>query len=129
MSNFLRLFTALVLSVHLVMGCCVHHAHGCESMDDSPPQTASLETQCCESSNDSDHGDHGSTKCEGDKCSFLASSLTPQKLHSGPQPSFAVAIVTEPLSSTVLHSAPNFFTTGRLLLPVRLHLANQVLLI
>jgi hypothetical protein len=98
-------------------------------MDGSNPQTASPESPCCETSNDSDHGDHGSTKCEGDKCSFLASSSTPQKLLSGHQPSFAVALVAEPLCSTALHSAPNLFTTGRLLLPVRLHLANQVLLI
>lgn len=129
MSRLLRILTAVVLTVHLMVGCCVHHAHACESERHSPPiqgfntpQSDCDESPCNES-------DHGSQKCEGEKCSFVRSNPILNYLHTKPFQGFVIPLLGKTLSLTGIVSEQHFLTTGRLLLPIRLHLANQVLLI
>ena len=132
MSRLFRILTAMVLTVHLIMGCCVHHAHACDGMGNSIPVqgTASLGSQCSDSpGNGSDHANHGSQKCQGEKCSFVLSSSAVGNSLNHPLQSFDVPLLNATFFQVNVVSAQHYFATGQLLLPVRLHLANQVLLI
>jgi hypothetical protein len=132
MSKLLRILTAAVLTVHLTMGCCLHHAHACESTNCTLPATAasSHDSHCHDSpSNDSDHSKHGPQKCKGEKCSFVPPSLTASHSLTQPLQGFVITLIEETTSPKGIVAEQNFFATGRLPLPLRLHLANQVLLI
>ena len=129
MADLQRILVALTLVVHLTMGCCLHHAHGCEDSDPlaEAHHGAMPGGQCPES--DSDHSPHGAQNCQGVKCYFILPNHTVsdsviQPFHA----SFAVLLDDLFLPVGIdsgLHDQP----AGRLLPPVRLHLANQVLLI
>lgn len=129
MIRFSRTLSIVLLVVRLMAGCCTHYAHGCESKHTSSAtqNAAILEGQCPESGCDCSH--HGPGECQRPKCS-LASPRRPLGSSSSPplQASFA-GLPNAYFSrlATSLHQQSR--ATGRLLLPVRLHLANQVLLI
>ena len=129
MSRLLRILTAVVLTVHLMVGCCVHHAHACESEGHSPPiQGLNAPHSDCDDS-PCNGSDHGPQKCDGQKCSFVRSSPILNYLLTKPFQGFVIPLLGKTLSLAGIVSEQHFLTTGRLLLPVRLHLANQVLLI
>jgi hypothetical protein len=116
----------VVFAVHLMVGCCAHHAHACESQGDVQPAHG----QCPDShDNGTDHSHHGPHNCQEGKCSFILSSSTIS--NSCVQASLVIFMPLlddqHPLVGT--DSQQHFFATGWLLLPVYLHLANQVMLI
>ena len=119
-----------LLVVHLMVDCCCAcRAHGCESEHASAAicNAETLEVKCPECI--CDHSHHGPRECRGCKC-FLT---VPRRQVGGSfslkfQASFAVSTDADfPRPAISLHQRSR--ATGHLLLPVRLHLANQVLLI
>jgi hypothetical protein len=135
MRNGCRIFTAAVFMVHLMVGCCAHHAHACQGDGHGPhgagaaPMDACAGTSGCMIS----HVHHGAHGCQGASCSFIHS---PNGFHLG-KPSFqfnpiAVVPLTEGESSLFdVSLTPRVFfdPAARFLPPVRLHLLHQMLLI
>jgi hypothetical protein len=132
MSGLFRILTAVVFTVHLIVGCCSHHAHGCDSQGRLPlAQGAATTGQYYSdgSSSGVDHANHGPQDCQGAKCSIVSPSRTAVDSLVLPFQA-SVAPLFDNLASLVsVVSEQHFFSAARLLLPVRLHLANQVLLI
>lgn len=126
-----RIAIAALLMIHLTVGCCGHHAHACDSQGQASPaqESATSAGQCQDGRGEhADHAHHGPRDCQGAKCSVVSSGRTViDSLASPSQASFAL-LLADPLSPASAASEQRF-PTGRLLLPVRLHLANQVLLI
>lgn len=124
-----RILSIAMLVVHLLVVCCAHHAHGCESKHPSSAthSDATLEGQCPECR--CDHSHHGPRECQDRKC-FLASPRRPVGGSFSPpfQAPFAV-LPNAHFSRLAISLHRQSRATGRHLPPVRLHLANQVLLI
>lgn len=126
MAGLARILSIATLIVHLMVGCCSHHAQGCESRDrsaatgESTPDGRCAPCLC-------DH--HGTEDCRSSKCSLPF----PRRTVAGsalPRSEASLATWTDSgLSGAGIASHERFRATGRLLMPVRLHLANQVLLI
>ena len=119
-----------LLVVHLMVGCCCAcHAHSCENQHPSATihDAATLEGKCPECI--CDHSHHGPLECQGCKCSLAL----PRRPVGGSfslkfQVSFAVLSDADfPRPAISLYEQPR--ASGSLLLSIRLHLANQVLLI
>jgi hypothetical protein len=135
MGEFYRILTAAMLAVHLMVGCCSHHAHACDNKD--RPSLAHSDAshdgdQCPESGDDYSH--HGPQNCQGERCSYLAPTVSPnQTVSDSLTLSFQTVFMALPDDQLPLVGfGPEqqlSLAAGRLLLPVRLHLANQVLLI
>lgn len=127
-----RIVTATVFMVHLWVGCCGHHAHACDSQGQSSPAQESTTPNGQYQDGRGEHADHthhGPQDCQGAKCSVISLGRPVIDLVASPcHVSFAL-LFDDPLSLVSAASEQHFFPTGRLLLPVRLHLANQVLLI
>jgi hypothetical protein len=108
----------------------MHHAHACDDDDQSPPaqSTAAPDGQC--PAHQPDHSHHGQHVCQGVKCSFVrttddtvAKSL--DQLYKAPA-ALLFNDVFAPLGGSFER---HFFPASRLPPPIRLHPANQVLLI
>jgi len=130
MAGSFRILTAAILVVHLMVGCCMHHAHACDDDDQSPPAPATTapDGQCPASQ--PDHSHHGQHDCQGVKCSFVrttddtvAKSL--DHVYKAPAALLFNGVFAPSDDSFERH----FFSAGRLLPPIRPHPANQVLLI
>jgi hypothetical protein len=130
MTGLSRILSIATLVVHLMVCCCCsHHAHGCESELCSSPvhSDAASDDQGLLCGCDRSH--HGTQGCQGAKCSLVPLRRTVGGSHIRPfQASFA-ALPDGQLTRVAIVSQQQSQATGRLLLPVRLHLANQVLLI
>ena len=125
-----RILSIGLLVVHLMVCCCYSdHARGCESKLCSSPvhsDAASDEQgpQCgC------NHSHHGTQGCQGVKCSLVSPRRTVSRSLIPPFQASFVALPDGQLTRVAIGSQQHSQATGRLLLPVRLHLANQVLLI
>jgi hypothetical protein len=127
MAMFFRLLTAATLAIHLLVGCCAHHAHAASAA--SPRHETNVDA-CCghhEQSGDSHSERHG---CENEKCSFLRSSDdSPAKfVFQVHRPSVALwHDASVPRLPGI--QAAGIFPADDLFPPLRLHLAHQVLLI
>lgn len=132
MAGLFRVLTAVVFTAHIMLGCCSHHAHAgaCKDCPSSSRETPTHDGQCPDShGNGSDHSQHGSPECQGAKCSFV-SPRSEASNSIGQFSQMFVAPLFQDLSSlTGIAKEQHSFATGRLLTPIRLHLANQVLLI
>lgn len=129
MSRVLRFGIMLTVAVHMVLGCCLHHAHGSH-----PADSPSVEDSCgCghhgheEGTEPSDHqsSDHG---CDGDQCVFtLPESGSAAQLTVGLDclPCICVA-PTLPGMNGIDSVDTRLHQCGP---PIPLHLLNQVLLI
>jgi hypothetical protein len=129
MAGLCRILMAATLVVHLTVGCCWHHAHACEGKDCSRPAhgDAPHDGRCPESGGD--HSHHGANDCHGAKCSFVIPSRAVCDSFVRPfQASISVLVDAQP-SPAGFGPEQHALFSGWLLLPVRLHLANQVLLI
>lgn len=132
MAGIFRILVAIVFTAHMILGCCSHHAHAGNNKDCPAPAHgyATAHPQCADShESGSDHSQHGSQDCQGSKCSVV--SATPLVGYSIAQPikTVVTSLLDNACSPTGISSNQHFFATGRLLIPVHLHLANQVLLI
>jgi hypothetical protein len=139
MAVLLRIATAAIFLFHLTVGCCAHHAHACDGQGHSPLAQASATPgdQCSGSpcsgaehpDTEADHSHHGPQDCQGNPCSVAPSSRTVGDSLGQPSQAFVVPPVCDHSSLVGVSFEQRFFPTGRLSLSVRLHLANQVLLI
>jgi hypothetical protein len=129
MAELLRILSVATVAVHLTMGCCWHHAHGCE--DGRNPATARdsavLGVQCPDSYGC--QSDHGSSDCRQPKCSFVFPNRSILSAADVPDRLTLTASLDAEQFRESIGSQQCFVTASRLLMPVRLHLANQVLLI
>lgn len=129
MAVLCRFLTAVALVVHLTVGCCAHHAHACEGKGRLSPVRSDAAPDGQRPESGSDHSHHGANDCRGSKCSSVSDgrsvgdSFVPRF-----QASFAV-VLDAPPSLVGFNHEQCTLSSGRLLLPVRLHLADQVLLI
>ena len=131
MAGLCRVLIAATLVVHLTVGCCSHHAHGCDGMDcpSVAHSDAAHDHDGQYPDNGGDRSPHGAQDCQGVKCSFVFPSRTATDSVVRPfQTSFAV-LLNDQTSLVGCGIEQYSQISGRLMLPVRLHLANQVLLI
>lgn len=132
MSRLIRIVTAAVFTAHMMLGCCSHHAHACDGKDcpSSSRGTPTHDSQCPDShGNGSDHSQHGSPDCHGAKCSFVPPRSEAGNLFGHFFQMFAAPLFQALSSQAGIANEQRFFAAGRLLTPIRLELANQVLLI
>jgi hypothetical protein len=127
MAALCRILIAATLVVHLTMGCCSHHAHSCQGdlsrAQSGTPHDGQYSASCAE------HSNHGANDCHGERCVSAASSRVPVGWPATSSQTFVVASLDERIPRAGFGSEQCSLASGRLLLPVRLHLANQVLLI
>jgi hypothetical protein len=132
MSRLIRIITAAMFTAHIMLGCCIHHAHACESQGDALPVqgTAAQDCQCPDDHGcQTQHSNHGSQGCKGEKCCFVHSNLTAGNSLVQLSRMFVTPLFQDVSSPDVTVKQRHSIDTGRLLTPLRLHLANQVLLI
>ena len=129
MAGLCRVLIAATLVIHLLVGCCSHHAHACDNKDCPSPthSDATHDGQCSDSG--SDHSHHGPQDCEGTKCSFVSPSRSVSDSFVLPLQPFFAAMLDNQLPQVGAGREHYSLASGRLQLPVRLHLAYQVLLI
>jgi hypothetical protein len=131
--NGCRLITAAIFVVHLMVGCCAHHAHACDGGPHDAGTTVSHDfcgaTASCGMAHDS-HGPHG---CQGAACTFIHS---PYGFHLDKSsfrlnPIAVTPLAEETYSRLGVSPARGFFfdPAGEFLPPVRLHLLHETLLI
>lgn len=125
MAGLSRILSIVTLAVHLMVGCCSHHAQGCERKDcpaatsESTPEGRCSQCAC-------EH--RGTEDCQGGKCSLASPRRTVAGSFISPFQAFFAALPDYQLSGVGIGSRERFWATGRFSMPVRLHLANQVLL-
>jgi hypothetical protein len=125
-----------VVLAHAVLGCCWHHVHACGEAhdhlalagwehhwagDDHPSAGCA----------DCSHRGHGRDDCRGVKCSFVvgAKEKPGARLAVSSFSSAPTAPAADGLAGDARREEHLFFGAGSGLLPVRLHLLHQVLLI
>jgi hypothetical protein len=130
MARLFRMLVVATMAVHLTMGCCWHHTHGCEGSNAlaSPGHCTTLGGLCC---CDCDHSDHGSYGCNEPRCSFVPSNRLVRNVFApgAHVQTLFTAVLDGQSSAKWIGFSQRFSTVDRFLPPVRPHLANQVLLI
>jgi hypothetical protein len=136
MTDLGRILTAAMFAFHVIVGCCAHHAHACDERDASHLSHAvevaevhGFEGFCL--GNLVDHVEHGPNDCHGSQCEFVrptTHAAIPSHLQFGYAPVLPLPSYQQ-LCAGEFSLAQHCFPAGRLLMPVPLHLANQVLLI
>ncbi len=124
-----RILSVAMLVVHLAVGCCTSHAYDCEIKLTSwaTHRDTALHGQCPECRCDNPH--HEPRECQHHQRP-VTSRRRPTGGSAGPQSSAYLAVLPNGcFPRRALGLCQQSSATGRLLLPVRLHLANQVLLI
>jgi hypothetical protein len=132
--GFLSILTAVVLLAHAVLGCCAHHEHACGQPHSHMALTS--EHPCADTTHEhsavtpeqSHHQHPGSDACRGGSCDLgrPQNEQVGKSAISGPTLALPLSAVTHVTVGGRLEL--DLGTTG-VLLPVRLHLVNQVLLI
>jgi hypothetical protein len=128
MVKLFRMLGVVMVAVHLTMGCSWHHAHGCEDHGGSTLAHNGLPDGRC-GDDDGSPSDHGSHDCKRSACSFVSPSRSVMSALDLPVRLVLAASLDVGPSCESIRSSQCFVTAGRLLMPVRLHLANQVQLI
>jgi len=86
--------TALLLLVHMTFGCCMHHAHTCETKCCSQPTATAKACPCGTHRHDdvteasfnglehfTEGGGHGDRhQCSGDHCTFVQTQSSPEEV-------------------------------------------------
>jgi hypothetical protein len=132
MSGLIRILTAAMFTAHIMLGCCIHHAHACDNQGCALPihGMAAQNNQCPDDhGSGAGHSNHGSQGCKGENCSFVhanfkAGNSLVQLSRMIVTPFFEDLSVPD-MKARLQHS----IAASRLLTPFDLHLANQVLLI
>ena len=130
LAGLIRILTAATLAVHVMVGCCAHHAHACNrpAHSSGPEGVASHDDgQCPDHGADPAH--HGPRHCQEHKCSFVSSTGLDGHWLARPSLALGTPLLNDRDTSIGVRSEQRFFAAGRLLPSVRLHLLNQVLLI
>jgi hypothetical protein len=140
MSGLLSHIAGVVLLLHMLLGCCWHHAHACHHR--LLPAPVSPQGDDCDqwaiggphhSNGHGSPGDdhHGSDHCQGSWCVFTAGErLTAVSLAVLQETAITVA-PTGHMGTAVTAAVPGpgFSNLAGPCPPLRLHLVNQVLLL
>jgi hypothetical protein len=132
MAKLCRILTAAAFVVHMIVGCCAHHAHACEGQGLALPAqgVAAADDHCSDGhSSPADHSHPAPDGCHGAKCSTVLPSQLANHWFGQPSLASFVSALDDLSSQSGILSAQRCLPMGWLLLPIRLHLANQVLLI
>jgi hypothetical protein len=131
-----RILTAVLFVVHILVGCCAHHAHASDGRCHLPPvqETATPEGPRPDASGSpKNHCSHGPQDCQGVTCSFIPAADSPligrSSFRLGQTPT---ALLSNDDSSLLVSSFKRPFfsaSASRLSPPVRLYLLHRVLLI
>ncbi len=134
----ISLLTAAAVWVHLLLGCCSHHAHGADGNSFTFHHAEPLAAEGHGHSHDHEHSgpeseepqcpDNHHEDCHESHCTFLLAGKTTVAADSMVAPLPAAADLAIPQTAS---SASTWLrdTGDHLRLPVRLHLFYQVLLI
>jgi hypothetical protein len=132
MAVLARVASAAIFIVHLAVGCCAHHAHACDGRSESH-STQGLYAHHSNCPDDhqgpADHRHHAPHDCQGSTCSVIPASRITSNLLVPLFEAFTAPALSDPPSPVGVLCEQRFFAAGPLPMPVRLHLANQVLLI
>jgi hypothetical protein len=132
MSRLIRIVTAAMFTAHIMMGCCIHHAHASEGQKQTIPVQGTVAQNCqCPDDHGSqtEHSKHGSQGCTGEKCSFVHTNFKAGNSLVQSFRMFVTPLFQELSPPDVMAKQQHSIATGLLLTPIHLHLANQVLLI
>jgi hypothetical protein len=131
MVGFFRILIAVVFTAHMIVGCCLHHAHADDAKRcPSAAQENTTQSQCPDShESGADHSQKDSQDCQGSKCSVVSTTSSVGYSIAQHVKVFVTTLLVDGSSLTGSATNQHSFSAGRLLLPVHLHLANQVLLI
>jgi hypothetical protein len=130
-----RMFTAVAFLVHLIVGCCAHHAHACGVKGHcipTPGAASPIEPCPDHSGSPADQGQPGSHGCQGVSCSFIRTandSLSGPLLQIYPIPVVPWSDVGNLLSGNSFLGQFLAFSPDGPSPPVRRHLFLQILLI
>lgn len=132
----ISLMTAAAFLLHMVLGCCIHHAHAagdtpCRGECSKSPTHSHAEHDHASQSPHEDapwEAPRPGERCNEAKCVFVATakSLLPELVDAAVFPALANDL------RALQHETPNVVfvdTGGAFALPLRLHLFNQVLLL
>lgn len=144
MHRFISVITAVLLSCHMLVGCCWHHAHGgCEHTNRSvkAARDLGLATRCC-----SGHGHHQhmpaadeepsppppAPSCDDQECKFTC--MVPQRvIDAGDNWAFCAlavdALTPAHLEVVRAHQTADWHGDAGPMAPLRLHLLFSTLLI
>lgn len=133
MAGLWRIVITVAFATHLLVGCCAHHAHACEAATHSDQEYPATPGDCSgDRDSPSDHGQHGKQDCQGSICSFVLPSQSTDGSVSCGRP-LLHGFYLPPLDALPSQAGSSrrqcFSPPDHFLLPVRLHLAKQVLLI
>lgn len=133
MKPAITLTTAAAFLLHMLLGCCLHHAHvaqetACEHANEAGHSHAGHD-HATKSPDDDSHAEAPDSEdhCTGTHCVFLSGGKAP--LTKVTTLALLPAFTSEAVASLYAISIIKFIDTGGLEPPVRLHLFNQVLLI
>lgn len=130
MAGLWRIITAALFVAHLMMGCCAHHSHGCEGTGHSFSDDDATHGDRCDSRDGhSQNGSHAPHGCHGNPCSFVLPCQLANPSDSQLCQTFVALLVDYGASQLGIASRQRSTPPGRFSPLVRLHLANQVLLI
>lgn len=136
LQGLLSHITALFFTVHMMFGCCLHHAHACSDgcgrncLPGHELIGSPAIYQTCEGNRQCEVQGHGSLDCQEFTCVFIG-SLSVQVMETGrsASPMVILPMPHDCLFPAVAPGGRFFFVAGCLAPPIRLHLANRVLLI
>lgn len=134
MKPAITLTTAAAFLLHMLLGCCLHHAHAaqetvCEHANEAGHSHAGHD-HALETPSDQSHAEAPDSEghCTGTHCVFLSGGKAP--LTKLTTLALLPAFTSEAVATLCAVTSIKFIDTGGLFEPpVRLHLFNQVLLI
>jgi hypothetical protein len=127
-----RITTVAVFIAHLLVRCCAHHAHACDCAVHSESDDAVPHDDCPGDCGDhSDHSRHGLHDCQGSPCSFILPGEPTHDTHGYVEdlPAPCLPLLNALPLASEYPRWQDFPSWDPCPLPVRLHLAHQVLLI
>jgi len=129
MQAFVSIVTAALLFIHTVVGCCWHHAHGCDRIS---AVAVSQPAKCCHHHQHSGESNQPQKPCKAD-CEGGCIYVVPQKLTvEAPQwASFDVLAVLPSLADHRIDASATWelgWSPPDVVPPLRTHLLHQVLL-
>ena len=131
MRKFVSSVTAVSLAVHMLAGCCAHHAHGnSELQDGDHPARHGPHHADHQHPGGEGHGDHQHKQCDELNCAavLITPTRSVETWASSPLPPLlAILSAQEHLNRNELAVSSVFLLHSEL--PVRAHLMLQVLLI
>jgi hypothetical protein len=132
MAKLWRLIVGAMLVIHLTVGCCAHHGHASEATSPCASDCGddASHRDCTDGvGSQADHGHHAPHDCQGGKCFLVPPNPLAKTWFGQPFQVSFIGLLDGSSSLSGFSSEQRLLPRGRFSLPVRLHLANQVLLI